>query len=468
MTTTTAPSVPGSPANGPDAIDLDTVSASTLVAALRDRQVSSRELLDAYLHRIAVRNPALNAVVTLDVDGARAAADAADRDTARGHATGALHGLPMTIKDSLETAGMRTTAGAPDLAAYVPARDADAVARLRREGAIIFGKTNLPIYAMDWQSANPVFGTTNNPWALDRTPGGSSGGAAAAVAAGLTGLELGSDIRGSLRQPAHNTGVFTLKPSFGIVPTRGHIPGPPGTLSTPDMAVLGPIARSADDLDLALDVLAGPDSAAATAWRLRLPESRGRSLGDYRIGVWLDDATCPVDADVLDVLVRAVDRLRTAGAHLDDRTRPVPMDEASEVFERLFAAAVSPGAADWNYINEHRHQLRARWATYFQDYDALLTPVAPVAAIRHDHTPDIAARTITVNGSPRPYTDLSTWTGLAGGSYLPAAVAPAGLTAAGLPVGIQIIAPYLEDRTAVGIARHLEHVLGGFQPPPSR
>ena len=450
----------------PDDLDLDTVSASTLVAALRDRQVSSRELLDAYLHRIEVRNPALNAVVTLDVDRARAAADAADRATARGHATGALHGLPMTIKDSLETAGMRTTAGSPDLAAYVPASDADAVARLRREGAIIFGKTNLPVYAMDWQSTNPVFGTTNNPWDLNRTPGGSSGGAAAAVAAGLTGLEVGSDIRGSLRQPAHNTGVFTLKPSFGIVPTRGHIPGPPGTLSTPDMAVLGPVARSADDLDLALDVLAGPDPAAATAWRLRLPPARGRSLGDYRIAVWLDDPTCPVDADVLDVLVHAVDQLRTAGARLDDQARPLRLDEASDVFERLFAAAVSPGAADWNHVNEHRHQLRARWATFFEDYDALLTPVAPVAAIHHDHSPDVASRTITVNGAPRPYTDLSTWTGLAGGSYLPAAVAPAGLTPDGLPVGIQVIAPYLEDRTAVDIARHLQHVLGGFQAPP--
>jgi amidase len=466
MTPTTAATVPGSLASHPDAIDLDTDSASTLLAALRDRQVSSRELLEAYLHRIAVRNPALNAVVTLDVDRARAAADAADVATARGHATGALHGLPMTIKDSLETAGMRTTAGAPDLAAYVPASDADAVARLRREGAIIFGKTNLPVYAMDWQSTNPVFGTTNNPWDLDRTPGGSSGGAAAAVAAGLTGLELGSDIRGSLRQPAHNSGVFTLKPSFGIVPTRGHIPGPPGTLSTPDMAVLGPIARSADDLDLALDVLAGPDPAAATAWRLRLPPARGRSLGDYRIGVWLDDPTCPVDANVLAVLLHAVDQLRTAGARLDDQARPLRLDEASDVFERLFAAAVSPGAADWNHVNEHRHQLRARWATFFENYDALLTPVAPVAAIHHDHTPDVASRTITVNGAARPYTDLSTWTGLAGGSYLPAAVAPVGLTTNGLPIGIQVIAPYLEDRTAVDLARHLEHVLGGFQAPP--
>jgi len=446
-------------------LELATATTTELVAALRERRVSSRELLDGYLERIATHNPALNAVVTLDPDGARAAADAADRATARGHATGALHGLPMTVKDAFETAGMRTTAGAPDLAGYVPATDADAVARLRREGAVVFGKTNLPVFAMDWQTSNPVFGTTNNPWDLTRTPGGSSGGAAAAVAAGLTGLEVGSDIRGSLRHPAHNTGVFTLKPSFGVVSTRGHIPGPPGTLSTPDMAVVGPVARSADDLDVALDVLAGPDAAASTAWRLRLPAPRGRSLSDYRIGVWLDDATCPVDATVLDVLSGAVDQLRGEGGRLDPEARPFPLAEASEVFERLFAAAVSPGAADWNLVNEHRYRLRARWADFFRRYDVLLTPVAPVAAIHHDLAGDVTTRTITVNGRSRPYTDFSTWPGLAGGSYLPAAVAPAGLTTDGLPVGIQIVAPYLEDRTAIDVARHVERVVGGFRAP---
>jgi amidase len=461
MTTTASPAPSLS-----DELDLATASASTLVAALHERRVSSRELLDAYLRRIETHNRDLNAVVTLDVDRAREAAGEADRLTTRGLGTGVLHGLPMTVKDSLETARMRTTAGAPDLAEYVPAADAEAVARLRREGAVIFGKTNLPVFAMDWQTFNPVFGTTNNPWDLTRTPGGSSGGAAAAVAAGLTGLELGSDIRGSLRQPAHNTGVFTLKPSFGIVPTRGHIPGPPGSLSTPDMAVLGPLGRSANDLDLALDVLAGPDAAAATAWRLRLPAARRKSLSDYRIGVWLDDPACPVDAAVLDVIGRAVDQLRASGATVDDQARPVDLAEASEVFERLFAAAVSPGAADWNHVHEHRQQLRARWAAFFERFDVLLTPVAPVAAIRHDHSGDVGSRTITVNGSPRPYTDQSTWTGLAGASYLPAAVAPAGHTSAGLPVGIQIVAPFLEDRTAVDMARHLERVLGGFQAPP--
>ncbi|MFI5695383.1 amidase family protein [Kribbella sp. NPDC051586] len=439
-----------------DLTDLTTAPASELVRALRRREVSSRELLEHYLARIERLNPALNAVVTLDAESALAAAAAADQDTARGHDVGALHGLPMTIKDSLETAGLRTTAGAPDLAGYVPARDADAVARLRAAGAVIFGKTNLPTYAMDWQTYNPVFGTTNNPWDLTRTPGGSSGGAAAAVAAGLTGLELGSDIRGSLRQPAHNTGVFALKPSFGIVPVRGHVPGPPGTLSTPDMAVLGPLGRSADDLDLALDVLAGPDAAMARAWRLRLPAARGRSLTDYRIAVWLNDPVAPVDSAVHEVLTAAVETLGSAGARIDDLARPVELGEANAVFEKLFQAAVSPGAADWNYTHEHRQQLRAQWQHFFESYDVLLTPVSPVAAIKHDHTGDVDNRAITVNGTERPYTDQSIWTGLAGGAYLPAAVAPAGQTRDGLPVGIQIIAPYLEDRTAIDLARHIE------------
>jgi amidase len=451
--------------NTPADVDLESGSATQLLAALRARTVNSRELLEAHLDRITDLNPALNAVVTLDVERARQAAKDADQATARGLDIGALHGLPMTVKDSLETAGLRTTAGAPELAGYVPATDADAVARLRNEGAVIFGKTNLPTYAMDWQTYNPIFGTTNNPWALDRTPGGSSGGAAAAVAAGLSPLELGSDIRGSLRQPAHNTGVFTLKPTFGIVPGRGHIPGPPGSLSTPDMGVLGPIARSADDLDLALDVLAGPDAAMAVGWRLRLPAARGRSPHDYRIAVWLDDPACPVDDTVRTVLDAAVADLRRAGARIDEQARPVDLGEASRLFERLFAAAVSPGAADGNILHEQRSRLRARWADFFRDYDAVLTPVSPVAAIRHDHSPDLERRTITVNGASRPYTDQSTWTGLAGAVYLPAAVAPVGLTDDGLPVGVQIIAPYLEDRTAIDLARQLERICGGFRPP---
>jgi len=332
---------------------------------------------------------------------------------------------------------------------------------------VIFGKTNLPTFAMDWQTYNPIFGTTNNPWDLTRTPGGSSGGPAAAVAAGMTALDMGSDLSGSLRQPAHTTGVFTLKPSFGVVPGRGHIPGPPGTLSNTDMAVLGPIGRTADDLDLALDVLAGPDEWSATAWQLRLPPARGRSLSEYRVGVWLDDSTCPVDSEVLGVLEAAVTQLASAGARIDIAARPVDLADSNALFVNLLMAAVSPGTPDWNQTNERRQQLRARWQAFFRSFDVLLTPVSPVAAIAHDHTGDVFSRTITVNGSARPYVEQGVWTGLAGVAYLPAAVAPFGRTTGGLPVGVQVIAPYLEDRTAIDVARHIERHLGGFVAPPT-
>lgn len=475
-------------------------SATELVAALRRREISSRELLDHYVERVERLDPALGAVVTLDVDRARKDAADADEAAARGELRGPLHGLPMTVKDSLETADLRTTSGAPGLADHVPERDADAVARLRTAGAVIFGKTNLPTYAMDWQSYNPLFGTTNNPWDRTRTPGGSSGGAAAALAAGLTGFEIGSDIGGSIRVPAHFCGVFGLKPSYGIVPLRGHIPGPPGSLTEPDIAVIGPMGRSADDLDLGLGVLAGPDADTAVAWRLELPPHRSDSLVGYRVAAWLDDPYCPVDRDVLDVLTTVVDALRGEGVTVDDRARPVELPTADRlyrqllqgalctgypqrVFDQLLAEVAAAGAdddslrvqtaravtqrkRDWNVAHEQRLQLAARWAEFFRSHDVLLCPVTPTAAFPHDHDPDVDARTIEVNGQTRPYFDQFVWPGLVGMAYLPSAVVPAGHTPQGLPVGLQVVAPHLEDRTAVDVARRISAVLGGFRPPP--
>jgi amidase len=470
-------------------------SATELARLVRSRQVSSAELTAAYLDRIAEVNPRLNAVVTLDGDQAMAAAAAADDATTRGLGTGPLHGLPMTIKDTFETAGMRTTAGAPELAGYIPARDAIAVERLRAAGAVVVGKTNVPPFAMDWQAANPIFGATLNPVDPARTPGGSSGGAAAAVATGMTALELGSDIRGSIRVPASFCGVFGLKPTTGIVPTRGHIPGPPGTLAEPDLAAVGPLARSADDLALALDVLAGPGPERGKAWHLELPAARADRLVGYRMAAWLDDAVCPVDTEVLDVLTEAIAGLTAAGGRIDTGARPMELAEAKPVFESLFLAAVSAGypqpmfdelcaaaaadpefqfardvtqrVRDWHITHEHRLQLGSRWADFFNRHDVLLCPVAPVAAFPHDDTPDLAARTITVNGEVRPYSDLSPWIGLAGAAHLPAAVVPVGRTRSGLPVGLQIIGPYLEDRTVIDVARHIAAVVGADTRPGS-
>jgi amidase len=473
-------------------------SASELTRALRRREVSSVELLEHYLARVAKLNPRINAVVHVDAARARERARAADAALARGESWGALHGLPITIKDSFEVAGMPCTSGAPELAKHVPAKHATAVQRLVDAGAVVFGKTNLPLYAGDFQSYNAVYGTTNNPWDVTRGPGGSSGGSAAALAAGLTGLELGSDIGGSIRNPSHYCGVYGHKTTHGIVPIRGHIPGPPGTLGEGDLGVAGPMGRSAADLALALELLAGPDENDAPAWRLALPPPRALRLADARVGVWLDDALGPVDTEVRDVLQNAVDAIAKTGARIDEKTRAVDSAEQHRTYTQLLNSAMSAGfprevlaraeagaaalaASDdssaanslrgmalrhreWLGLNERRARLRAQWASYFRDIDVLLCPIMPTAAFPHDQR-EMNARTLRINGKDEPYFQLF-WAGHAVNAYLPATVAPAGRTRGGLPVGIQIIGPYLEDRTPIAFAAQLSDVLGGFTPPP--
>ncbi|MFA1546988.1 amidase [Actinomadura chokoriensis] len=469
--------------------------ASELTEALRNKEISSRELLEEYLRRVARFGPGLNAVVTLAEEKARRRALAADEALARGELWGPLHGLPMTVKDAIETAGIRTTGGVPELADHVPDTDADTVARLRAAGAVIFGKTNVPVGSADWQSFNPIFGCTNNPWNVDRTPGGSSGGSAAALAAGLTGFEVGSDIAGSIRTPAHYCGVYGLKTSHGLVPAHGHIPPSPGGLGEMDLAVLGPMGRAPEDLDLGLDILSGAAPERAVAWRLELPPPRATALNGFRVAVWLDDAYCTVDREVLAVMQDAVEAIRKAGAEVDDTARPVGLEESHRVYLGLlmgvgagvlsdedFEAALALGAGDtgavfaprlvtqrardWHRLDEERHRMRARWAAFFKDHDVLLCPVVPTAAIPHDHAPDQEGRRTIVNGETRSYlSDMTTWSGMINMPLLPSAMAPIGLTREGLPVGIQIVAPYLEDRTATRFAGLLRDLVGGFRPP---
>jgi amidase len=475
-------------------------SAIDLVDALHRREVGSLELLDHHLERIDRLNPRLNAVVTLDVDRARVEARAADAAIAAGDPLGALHGLPMTIKDCIATAGMRTTAGAPEFADYVPEADAVAVSRLRSAGAIVFGKTNLPAWAGDCQSYNDIFGTTNNPWDADRTPGGSSGGAATAVAAGLTPLELGSDLGGSIRIPVHFCGVYELKPTWGIIPTQGHIPPPPGILSELDVSVVGPIARSAEDLELALGVLAGGDAARAIGWRLELPPPRAGALGDYRVAASLDDPYCPIGAEVQAVQRVVVDTLVSAGVAVDESARPPSLAEGHDVAQRLIQGSMSHAlpsdeferlreiaatrppdddapatrwarnitqlARELNLVIERRARLSMAWAEFFRRYDVLLCPVMLTPAFLHDHSPDVDARTIDVDGTPRPYSDQFAWLQAIGVAQLPVVTAPIGRTPSGLPVGIQVVAPYLEDRTAIDFARRMAEVVGGYVAPP--
>ncbi len=470
-------------------------SAGQLADAIRYQRLTSCALLEFFLARQEQLDGPLNLIVTRDADRARCEAEAADEAVARGDSLGPLHGVPMTVKDSFSTAGMRTTSGAPELSEHVPAVDADPVSRLRSAGAIIWGKSNLPIYAGDVQSYNEVFGRSNNPWDVSRTVGGSSGGSAGALAAGFTPLELGSDIGGSIRNPSHSCGVAGHKPSYGIVSARGQIPGPPGTLTQADIAVAGPMARTVDDLEIGLDILAGPDSWQSAGWRLELPPPRQLLPADLRIAAWIEDDFCPLEAEVLSLLKEAAGALSDAGARVDFDARPsFEFSYASRVFDQLLGAAMCGGhslqeiedmaaAADaaqgpigvensilrhrsWLSANERRLQMRRKWREFFQDWDVVLLPVSPVPAIPHDTSGPATERTIQVDGCERPYFEQIKWMGLTGVAYLPATVVPVGLTSTGLPVGIQIAGPYLEDRTTLQVARILETLLGGFSKPP--
>ncbi len=466
-------------------MDLTRLSAREQLRALERGEVSSRELTTAHLERIA-RHPEHNAVVTVDSEGALAAAAAADQRRASGRTGGALLGLPVTVKDSLETGGLRTTCGATELAEHVPEQDADAVARLRGAGAVILGKTNTPPMCQDLQTANPLFGTTPNPHDPRRTAGGSSGGPAAAVATRLSPLDIGSDLAGSLRLPAHYCGVHSLRPSYGVIPTRGHIPRPPGWLSTSDMLTLGPVARGAADLDLALGVLVGPSPDESPAWRVELPAPRHERLCEHRVGIWADDPYCGVDGETGALLEQLAKELHDAGSRVDHSTRPVDMADSDRLFQSLmfanssasaspqaFAAEVELAAGldpedrspqtlyprartmrhrDWLLANEERQRLRRKWAAYFDGIDVLITPAAPTAAVPDQTGVPVPERHITVDGERRSYWQQTTWLNLAGLAHLPSATVPLERTADGLPLSVQLIGPYLADRTVVHLA----------------
>ncbi len=470
--------------------------ATSCAQAVRDRAVSSRELLDALLDRVDRLDGATNAVVTLDAERARDRADEADRVTAAGGSWGPLHGVPMTVKDVWETAGLRTTSGAPELADHVPDEDAVSVARLRAAGAVIFGKTNTPLYAGDVQTFNELFGTTGNPWDPARTPGGSSGGSAAAVAAGLTPLELGSDIGGSIRMPSHLCGTFGLKPSWPVVPSRGHIPG---GLAETDVNQGGPMARSVRDLALGLDVLAGPIPEDAPAWRLDLPAPDAPVAVDgLRIDLVVDDADFPVSAEVRDLLRAGADRLADAGAQVVERPLPVPLTELFASWQRLVLPIIGTGLPDATYeefaalaaqlggddraslavrsltstyrahdaADQLRQHHRARWAERFDSTDLVVMPALQVPAFPHDTERTMPERTIDVDGRPISHLDLTAWCGGIGTLLLPVAVVPFGRTGTGLPVGAQLVGPYLRDRSVLAAAEAITSVLGGFVAPP--
>ena len=476
-------------------------SAAELATALNHREVKSRELLELYLDRVERYNPKLNAIVHLEADEARRRADEADAALTRGEVWGPLHGLPMTIKELFEVEGFRWTAGDPQFAERIATQNAPAVQALIDAGAVIFGVTNSPLNGLDAQTYNDVYGTTNNPWDLDRSPGGSSGGAAVALAAGLSSFELGSDVGGSIRSPAHYAGIYGHKPTYGIVPRRRL--KAPGPLAVSDLSVAGPMGRSADDLDLGMAILVSPEIDQRKAWRIELPPPRHTALRDFRVAAWLDDPDCPVDAVVLERLHATVEALRMAGVKVDEKARPeIPrFAEVDRIYRSLLVSATAarsvsdesfPRFAEeedalplesedsgpeaphtgalrhrtWQRLNEKRLQMRERWEAFFEDYDVMLMPVTQVTALPHDHSRPQGDRVMSVNGSPWPYTDQLAWVGLITMAYLPATSAPVGPASNGLPVGVQIVGGYAQDRTTIEFARRLAGVIGGFTPPP--
>jgi amidase len=473
--------------------------ALTLAAMVRRREVGCVELLEHFLARVAAFDGEINALCQLDPDTARDRARAADRAIARGDPTGPLHGVPMTVKEAFDVAGLVTTWGLEAEAENRATANAAAVDALLRAGANIFGKTNVPVMLADWQSYNPVYGTTNNPYDLSRTPGGSSGGAAAALAAGLTPLEIGSDIGGSIRNPAHFCGVFGHKPSFGLVPQDGHAPS--YHRSPLDVVGIGPLARTAGDLDAALSVIAGPEPEDAGAWSLRLPPPRTGGLRGARLAVLVGTQAHPVDATVAGLMEAAADAAGRAGARVDRApSLPVDLDEADHLYVQLLRGATSArvpepmlarlaevhaargpdddphlvrGNAgvfqshrDWTVANERRHHLRAAWARFFEEYDALLCPIAPTPAYPHDQAGDRTERRILIDGREGHYFEQLFWAGVPNVACLPSTALPIGQSADGLPVGIQIVGPYLGDRSTIALAAAFEEAGCAFSPPP--
>lgn len=456
--------------------------------ALATGAIGAEELLDNALARLPGTADSVNAVVEINEDQARATAQAVDR----GEITGPLAGLAMTVKDCYEVEGFATTAGIPDLAEYRPMRDADTIARLKGAGAVIFGKTNVPLAASDHQSYNPIYGVTRNPWDGTRSAGGSSGGSAAALAAGLTPLELGSDIGGSIRVPAHYCGVYGHKPTYGIVSSRGHVPPGPGALTPSPLAVCGPLARSARDLGLAMDLLAG----GHPGYDLALTPPRVASIRGARVVLWLDGF--PVDTGYRAALSNFADMLEAEGAIVTRLSGPIaPVDPADDLYFRMLFAVIGSGmpddevagfehaakdlpdhpfaatiaatmrasVAEMAALQERQAHHIARWRAVFEEADIVLAPVSMNTAFTHQvddgHGPlPQLRRTLAVSGEERPYMENLLWPGAATLAHLPATVRPLPELVNGLPAGVQMIGDLYGDRTTLAFAAACDRAFG--------
>ncbi len=471
-------------------------SAVSLARKLRAKQISSVELLNFYFDRVDKFNGELNAVIWQIRDEAMEDAKRADAAIAAGEELGPLHGVPMTIKESYDVRGTPSTWGAPYLKGNFATRDALSVERLRGAGAVIFGKTNVPLMLSDFQSYNEIYGTTNNPYDVTKIPGGSSGGSAATLAAGMTGIDTGSDIGGSIRNPAHFCGVFGHKPTWNMLPPRGH--ATPGILSPSDLSVIGPLGRGAEDVEIATRVMAGPNEIESYGLKLELPEF-DKQPGDLKVAVWRDDEMAPVDASVSARVDMVAEALRSEGAQLDYDARPdftsehthftyqsllsatmacrVPeeqyqrnmeaanaLDPDDESLDAVVRRSQVARFREWVGNNEKRTHIRWAWFKFFRDYDIVLMPIMARSAFPHDHRP-FGERTITVNGQQQGYFQQVFWAGVPTNAYLPSTIVPTGLDDEGLPIGVQVVGPEYGDLTTLGVARLLEQQGFAFTPP---
>jgi amidase len=487
----------------PNPSELDFCSIAELTKALRSRRISASELLERVIARIEALDQRLNAVVVRDFDRARTTAKVADAALARGDQRPLL-GIPVTLKEPFNIAGLPTTWGYPEFRDFVPTEDAVIVSRLKGAGAVVIGKTNIPMGLRDFQSYNDIYGTTNNPWDVSRSPGGSSGGSAASLAAGFGALSVGSDIGGSVRVPAHFCGVYGHKTSFDVVPLRGYnLPPAPPVPGSGDLGVAGPMARHAADLALALDVIAGPDNAReGIGYQLKLPPPRHDDLKNFRVLVIDSHPLMPTSNAVRTAIGALAEGLSKLGTKVTYKSALLPNladsarlymqllnaakspRESSESFveTQQLTAALSPGNhslqaermrgtimshREWLAADAARRQLAQQWHAFFSECDVVLYPSAAVPAFPHDHSEPIEDRHLEIDGETHPYYDVCfIWADPATTCGLPATAVPINRSPTGLPIGLQIIGPYLEDSTTIAFADLLEREFGGFVPPP--
>jgi len=454
-------------------MDIVFSSATQLAQAIRAKRVSSLEVLDAHLAQIETYNRDLNAIVAVYAEEARARALAADEALARGESWGPLHGVPFTLKDCHATAGLRTTCGFPPLAEYVPQQDSTVTSRLKGAGGILMGKTNAAQLLGDFQTRNPIFGLTSNPWDSQRTPGGSSGGATAALAAGMTSFDIGTDLSGSIRLPAHFCGVYGLKPTEKRVSLSGIVAGPsdvPRAIRM--MSSVGPLARTIEDLSLLYALIAGPDGRDTEVQPVPIDPVPNLTLEGLRIAVAPAIAGLPVAAKLSAALQAVARQLSASGAIVEEAA--LPELDLAEVMPRLGAlVGMLVGAFDGSrdpatlaqYLEAQHHRDRAivAWEAFFQDWDALLCPVSMVNAFPHCEP----GEPLRVDGRMESYWAVSAYSALFNYTGHPAVALPCGLDQDGLPLGVQLVAKRWEDSRLLGIARAVCQVSGGFRRPPA-